>query len=211
MQASSSKPIRFQRSSVIVRSIGFALCLSAVVLLAFLISIDFEIAPLVIGPVVIVNLPLLDVLLFSCVSPLLLLIALFLRPVEKRGSIPWRIGRALASALCTFVAMCTFLYGALFFVVDEPYILEPSSNQGDRVLIVEHHFLLASSGDIYYVPAGSVFAEPESGFICDDAYSPVRADSYSLSWTDRTAYLEIWSDSPADPMVPWSGYLQPNR
>ena len=43
MQASSSKPIRFQRSSVIVRSIGFALCLSAVVLLAFLISIDFEI------------------------------------------------------------------------------------------------------------------------------------------------------------------------
>ncbi|MEE0343921.1 MAG: hypothetical protein UDM08_03925 [Eggerthellaceae bacterium] len=185
--------------------------MSAVVLLAFLISIDFEIAPLVIGPVVIVNLPLLDVLLFSCVSPLLLLIALFLRPVEKRGSIPWRIGRALASALCTFVAMCTFLYGALFFVVDEPYLLEPTSNQGDRVLIVEHHFLLASSGDIYYVPAGSVFAESKGGFSCDDAYSPVRVDSYSLSWTDRTAYLEIWSDSPADPMVPWSGYLQPNR
>lgn len=211
MQASSSKPIRFQRSSVIVRSIGFALCLSAVVLLAFLISIDFEIAPLVIGPVVIVNLPLLDVLLFSCVSPLLLLIALFLRPVEKRGSIPWRIGRALVSAFCTFVAICTFLYGALFFVVDEPYLLEPTSNQGDRVLIVEHHFLLASSGDIYYVPTGSAFAESKGGFSCDDAYSPIRVDSYSLSWTDRTAYLEIWSDSPADPMVPWSGYLQPNR
>lgn len=210
MQASSSKPIRFQRSSVIVRSIGFALCLSAVVLLAFLISIDFEIAPLVIGPVVIVNLPLLDVLLFSCVSPLLLLIALFLRPVEKRGSIPWRIGRALASALCTFVATCTFLCGALVFVVDEPYLLEPASNQGDRVLIVEHHFLLLSSGDIYYVPSGSVFAEPKGSFICDDSYSPVRADSYSLSWTDKTAHLEIWSDSPADPMVPWSGYLQPN-
>lgn len=211
MQTSSSKPIRFQRSSVIVRSIGFALCLGAVVLLAVLIFTDFEITPLVIGPVVIVNLPLLDILLFSCASPLLLLIALFLRPVEKRGSIPWRIGRALVSALCTFVAMCTFLYGALFFIVDEPYLLEPSSNQGDRVLIVEHHFLLASSGDIYYVPAGSVFTESKGSFICDDAYSPVRADSYSLSWTDRTAHLEIWSDSPADPMVPWSGDLQPNR
>lgn len=210
MQASSSKPIRFQRSSVIVRSIGFALCLSAVVLLAFLISIDFKITPLVIGPVVIVNLPLLDALLFSCASPLLLLIALFLRPLEKRGSIPWRIGRALASALCTFVAMCTFLYGALFFVVDEPYLLEPASNQGDQVLIVEHHFFLTSSGDIYYVPAGSIFSEDNGGFTCDDSCSPVNAGSYSLTWSDRTAHLEIWSDSPADPMVPWSEDLQPH-
>lgn len=207
----SSQPKRFQRSSIIVRYTGFVLCLGAVILFAYLVSIDFEITPLVIGPVVIVNLPLLYVLLFSFAAPLLLLIALFLRPVEKRGSIPWRIGRALASALCTFVAMCTFLYGALFFVVDEPYLLEPTSNQGDRVLIVEHHFLLASSGDIYYVPAGSVFAEPEGGFICDDAYSPVRADSYSLSWAERTAHLEIWSNSPADPMSPWSGDLQPNH
>lgn len=207
----SSQPKRFQRSSTIVRYTGFLLCLSAVILFAYLASIDFEITSLVIGPVVIVNLPLLYVLLFSFAAPLLLLIALFLRPVEKRGSIPWRIGRALASAFCTFVAICTFLYGALFFIVDEPYILEPSSNQGDRVLIIEHHFLLASSGDIYYVPAGSVFAEPEGGFICDDAYSPVRAGSYSLSWTDRTAHLEIWSNSPADPMSPWSGDLQPNH
>lgn len=207
----SSQPKRFQRSSTIVRYTGFALCLGAVILLAYLVSIDFEIAPLVIGPVVIVNLPLIYVLLFSFAAPLLLLIALFLRPVEKRGSIPWRIGRALASSLCTFVAICTFLYGALFFIVDEPYILEPSSNQGDRVLIIEHHFLLASSGDIYYVPAGSVFAKSKGGFICDDAYSPVGADSYSLTWTDRTAHLEIWSNSPADPMSPWSGDLQPNH
>ena len=173
-------------------------------------SIDFEINPLVIGPVAIVNLPLLGVLLFSCASPLLLLIALFLRPIEKRGSIPWRIGRALASALCTFVATCTFLCGALVFVVDEPYLLELASNQGDRVLIVEHHFLLLSSGDIYYVPSGSIFPEENGSFTCDDSYSPVNAGSYSLTWSDRTAHLEIWSDSQADPMVPWSGDLQPN-
>lgn len=210
MSDSPAQPKRFKRSSTIVRYTGFILCLGAVILLTYLVSIDFEVNPLVIGPVAIVNLPLLGVLLFSCASPLLLLIALFLRPIEKRGSIPWRIGRALASALCTFVATCTFLCGALVFVVDEPYLLEPASNQGDRVLIVEHHFLLLSSGDIYYVPSGSVFAEPKGSFICDDSYSPVRADSYSLSWTDKTAHLEIWSDSPADPMVPWSGYLQPN-
>lgn len=207
----SSQPKRFQRSSTIVRYTGFALCLGAVILLAYLVSIDFEINPLVIGPIAIVNLPLLVVLLFSCAAPLLLLVALFLRPVEKRGSIPWRIGRALASALCTFVATCTFLCGALVFVIDEPYLLEPSSNQGDRILVVEHHFLLQSSGDVYYVPAGNILAEPEGGFICDDAYSPVRAGSYSLSWTGRTAHLEIWSNSPADPMSPWSGDLQPNH
>lgn len=201
---------RFQRSSTIVRYTGFALCLGATILLTYLVSIDFEINPLVIGPIAIVNLPLLYVLLFSFAAPLLLLIALFLRSVEKRGSIPWRIGRALASALCTFVAACTFLCSALVFVIDGPYLLEPSSNQGDRILVVEHHFLLLSSGDVYYVPAGSIFAEENGGFICDDAYSPINAGSYSLSWTDRTAHLKIWSDSPADPMTPWSGDLQPN-
>ena len=201
---------RFQRSSTIVRYTGFALCLGATILLTYLVSIDFEINPLVIGPIAIVNLPLLYVLLFSFAAPLLLLIALFLRSVEKRGSITWRIGRALASALCTFVAACTFLCSALVFVIDEPYLLEPSSNQGDRILIVEHHFLLLSSGDVYYVPAGSIFAEENGDFICDDAYSPINAGSYSLSWTDRTAHLKIWSDSPADPMTPWSGDLQPN-
>ena len=211
MSDSPAQPKRFQRSSTIVRYTGFILCLGAVILLTYLVSIDFEINPLVVGPIAIVNLPLLYVLLFSFAAPLLLLIALFLRSVEKRGSTPWRIGRALASALCTFVAACTFLCSALVFVIDEPYLLEPSSNQGDRILVVEHHFLLLSSGDVYYVPAGSIFAEENGGFICDDAYSPIRVDSYSLSWTDRTAYLEIWSDSPADPMVPWSGYLQPNR
>lgn len=206
----SSQPKRFQRSSTIVRYTGFLLCLGATILLTYLVSIDFEINPLVIGPIAIVNLPLLYVLLFSFAAPLLLLIALFLRSVEKRGSIPWRIGRALASALCTFVAACTFLCSALVFVIDEPYLLEPSSNQGDRILVVEHHFLLLSSGDVYYVPAGSIFAEENGGFICDDAYSPINAGSYSLSWTDRTAHLKIWSDSPADPMTPWSGDLQPN-
>ena len=206
----SSQPKRFQRSSTIVRYTGFLLCLGATILLTYLVSIDFEINPLVIGPIAIVNLPLLYVLLFSFAAPLLLLIALFLRSVEKRGSIPWRIGRALASALCTFVAACTFFCSALVFVIDEPYLLEPSSNQGDRILVVEHHFLLLSSGDVYYVPAGSIFAEENGGFICDDAYSPINAGSYSLSWTDRTAHLKIWSDSPADPMTPWSGDLQPN-
>ena len=206
----SSQPKRFQRSSTIVRYTGFLLCLGATILLTYLVSIDFEINPLVIGPIAIVNLPLLYVLLFSFAAPLLLLIALFLRSVEKRGSIPWRIGRALASALCTFVAACTFLCSALVFVIDEPYLLEPSSNQGDLILVVEHHFLLLSSGDVYYVPAGSIFAEENGGFICDDAYSPINAGSYSLSWTDRTAHLKIWSDSPADPMTPWSGDLQPN-
>ncbi len=210
MSDSPAQPKRFQRSSTIVRYTGFILCLGAVILLTYLVSIDFEINPLVIGPVAIVNLPLLGILLFSCASPLLLLIALYLRPIEKRGSIPWRIGRALASALCTFVATCTFLCGALVFVVDEPYLLEPASNQGDRVLIVEHHFLLLSSGDIYYVPSGNIFPEENGSFTCDDSYSPVNAGSYSLTWSDRTAHLEIWSDSQADPMVPWSGDLQPN-
>ena len=83
MSDSPAQPKRFQRSSTIVRYTGFILCLGAVILLTYLVSIDFEINPLVIGPVAIVNLPLLGVLLFSCASPLLLLIALFLRPIKK--------------------------------------------------------------------------------------------------------------------------------
>ena len=97
----------------------------------------------------------------------------------------------------------------VFSVIDEPYFAEPAGPYGDRVLVIEHHFLLGSSGDIYYVPAGLPFALKQGSFSCDDAYSPMRAGSYSLSWSDRTAALSVWSDTAADPMVPWNGKVGP--
>lgn len=196
----NSSSICYQRASLIVRSIGFICCILSAGIMIVLLSSDVEIPPLVLGPIVLVNTPLILAIILALCCPILFHIALFLRPIQYRGGILKRIGRALVSAICSTVAIITLLYGALLFIIDEPYLLDPPSMNGDRILIVEHHFLLASSGDVYYVPSGSIVAETDGWFMCDDAYSPVRAHSYSLSWNERVAHLEIWSDSPADPM-----------
>lgn len=35
-----------------------------------------------------------------------------------------------------------------------------------------------------------------------DAYSPVYAGSYRVTWHGRCAHVQVWSDSAVDPMVP---------
>lgn len=207
---SSTIKNRYQQVALLVRLMGFACCLLSAGIAIYLFSNELEVPPLVFGAIVLVNAPLLLAIILALLCPILFLIALFLRPVQYRGGILKRICRAILSAIASTIAIITLACSTLAFVIDEPYLLDPPSTAGDRILIVEHHFLLLSSGTIYYVPAGSITVEENGSFLCDDSYSPVQSQSYSLSWNERTAHLEIWSDSPSDPMNPWIGTLNPS-
>ena len=165
-------------------------------------------APLVLGPLVIADAILSVAIASSLACPVLLIAARVVRPPLQRSAAA-RFARGLVSALCVLAVLAILAPAALLAVADEPYFAEPAGPNGDRVLVIEHHFLLASSGDIYYVPAGLPFAFKQGNFTCDDAYSPMRAGSYSLSWSGRTATLSVWSDTAADPMVPWNGQVGP--
>lgn len=164
--------------------------------------------PLVIGPLVITDVAALVAIAASLVCPVLLIAARVVRPSTQRSTAA-RVARGLVSALCVLAVLAILAPAALLALADEPYFADPAGPYEDRVLVIEHHFLLASSGDIYYVPAGLPFALKQGSFSCDDAYSPMRAGSYSLSWNNRTATLSVWSDTAADPMVPWNGQVGP--
>lgn len=112
------------------------------------------------------------------------------------------VARNLASVIAAFVMVPLVAPALLLAIVEEGYVVGPPSEAGDRIVIVERHFLLLSSGDVYIVPAGALVGEHVGAFTCDDAYSPVYAGSYRVTWHGRCAHVQVWSDSAVDPMVP---------
>ncbi len=191
----------------VLYALALVTCLMGIAAFAAVLA-SVPAVPLVLGPLVIADVAVFVAIAASLACPVLLIAARVVRPDTQRSTAA-RYAHGFVSVLCTLTALAILAPAALFSVIDEPYFAEPAGPYGDRVLVIEHHFLLGSSGDIYYVPAGLPFALKQGSFSCDDAYSPMRAGSYSLSWSDRTAALSVWSDTAADPMVPWNGKVGP--
>lgn len=121
---------------------------------------------------------------------------------SARASRPVEVARNAAGVVAALVMVPLVGLALLLATVDEGYVAGEPSEAGDRVVIVEHHFLLLSSGDVYLVPAGSVTGECIASFSCDDTYSPGYAGSYRVTWNGRSPHVQVWSDSAVDGMVP---------
>lgn len=151
--------------------------------------------PLLIGPLAFADAPQLASLAFGLLCPLLLLMRKMHGNNEKA---PART--RFASVFAVIVSCICILAGAFHLATLDAKIMEPSSPSGDRVVVVERHLLLSSSGTVYFAPFACPFGIPAGTFYCDDAYSPLRANTVSVQWRGRNAAVSVWSDSAADPM-----------
>lgn len=166
-------------------------------------------APLLLGPVVMASAGMTLLVLIALLPWILLGISIALRcsadPAVRcsaRASRPVEVARNAAGVVAALVMVPLVGLALLLATVDEGYVAGEPSEAGDRVVIVEHHFLLLSSGDVYLVPAGSVTGECIASFSCDDTYSPGYAGSYRVTWNGRSPHVQVWSDSAVDGMVP---------
>ena len=165
--------------------------------------------PWVFGPFVVANPGTAALALAASLPWILLAVSVILRcsvapevRCAHRSRRAVEVMRNLVSVIAAFVMVPLVALALLLATIEEGYVVGPPSEAGDRIVIVERHFLLLSSGDVYVVPAGALAGEHVSAFSCDDTYSPVYAGSYRVTWRGRCAHVQVWSDSAVDPMVP---------
>lgn len=84
-------------------------------------------------------------------------------------------------------------------LLDVPYVADPASPAGDRVVVVERNVLLSGNGTVYLVPNGFGFGIEVARYGADDGYSPMGNGTYSLEWDGRVPVFEALG-TPADPV-----------
>lgn len=189
-----------------VRVAGLALCVASVAVEAFAVAIGVSVPFVASLGIVLPNVALFSGLACAAIGLSLLGASRVMHAVgdEAPRRLAARIGRGAATACIVAIAGASSFVGGLLYFMDEPYWAAPTGPFGVRVLVIEHHFLLLSSGDVYYVIPGVPLPVHAGEFSCDDSYSPMRAGTYSLQWVGLSADMSIWSDSSSQGMVPFS-------
>ena len=155
--------------------------------------------PIVIGPVVLDNPPLLAFEALLAIGLACLPVAGIIRLNKRdKGQVP---KRSVLRVFATVTSSClVFLVGAamLFFAFiagsSSPYILPEASPSGARIIVVDRAFLLVGKGDVYYLPPYSIATEHIGYYLTDDGYNPVAHGDYSLRWDGEEPVISI-SDS----------------
>lgn len=125
------------------------------------------------------------------------------RPEEPVEHVPrrWARGRRLAVGLLVVGAGGATTFAWAFDAGSDAVVLSPSSTNGCRVVVQERSFLLAGSGTVLVLAADGLVARQVSRYTTDDGYRPVRAGSFSLTWTGERGHLEVFG-SGFDPVWP---------
>ena len=87
--------------------------------------------------------------------------------------------RWLGNGIAAFAIVAAFATAGLFCLISEPYVADPPSYAGDRVVVVERFEIARYSAD--------------------DGYSPMSNETYTLSWQGRApAFVAL--GTPVDPV-----------
>ncbi len=105
---------------------------------------------------------------------------------SRRWFVRWPVNLAKAGLLVAgwTGAAVAFLMGA---AAGEPYLLDPPSPAGCRVLVVEHAYGAAA----YVLPAGSFRAYPVWSDSGAAGLAPISLGRHALSWLGESADLEL--------------------
>lgn len=113
---------------------------------------------------------------------------------KGRRAVRWVASGLMACALAAVLAASGFRC-----LLDVPYVADPASPAGDRVVVVERNVLLSGNGTVYLVPNGFGFGIEVARYGADDGYSPMGNGTYSLEWDGRVPVFEALG-TPADPV-----------
>lgn len=113
---------------------------------------------------------------------------------KGRRAVRWVANGLMACALAAVLAVSGFRC-----LLDVPYVADPASPAGDRVVVVERNVLLNGNGTVYLVPNGFGFGIEVARYGADDGYSPMGSGTYSLEWDGRVPAFEALG-TPADPV-----------
>ena len=110
-------------------------------------------------------------------------------------------GRVAAVVLLVVTAGVVAGLDWVFGHGSDAVVLEPASAGGCRVVVQEHSLFMSGSGTVFVLPPDDLVARRVSRYTTDDAYRPVAAGSYSLTWTGDHGHLEV-SGTGFDPVWP---------
>ena len=116
------------------------------------------------------------------------------RPVRNRV-VRWLVNGTAALALPISILVAGFEC-----LLAAPYIADPASPAGDRVVVVERNVLLAGYGDVYLVPDGFGVGRKIASYSADDGYSPMGNGTYELEWSGSVPHFTAHG-APADPVA----------
>lgn len=108
--------------------------------------------------------------------------------------------RWVANALMACALVSAFAVSGFRCLLDVPYITDPASPAGDRVVVVERNVLLSGSGAVYLVSNGFGFGREIARYGADDGYSPMSNGAYTLEWRGRQPLFEA-EGTLADPVM----------
>lgn len=116
------------------------------------------------------------------------------RPVRGRA-VRWLVNGTAALALSISIPVADFEC-----LLAAPYIADPVSSAGDRVVVVDRNVLLAGYGDVYLVPGGFGVGRKIASYSADDGYSPMGNGTYALEWRGSEPHFTAHG-TPANPVV----------
>lgn len=116
------------------------------------------------------------------------------RPVRGRV-VRWLVNGTAALALSISILVAGFEC-----LLAAPYIADPASPAGDRVVVVERNVLLAGYGDVYLVPGGFGVGRKIASYSADDGYSSMGNGTYALEWSGSVPHFAAHG-TPANPVA----------
>ena len=114
-----------------------------------------------------------------------------------------RTGRAAAVSLLVAAAGGVAGLAVVFGYGSDAVVLEPASAGGCSVVVEENSLFMSGTGTVYVLPADDLVARRVARYTTDDGYRPVKAGSYSLTWSGEHGHLEV-SGTSVDPVWPGS-------
>lgn len=108
--------------------------------------------------------------------------------------------RWIANGLMACILAAALTISGLQCLLDAPYVADPPSPTGDRIVVVERNVLLSGNGAVYLVPNGFGPGIEIARYGADDGYSPMDNNTYTLEWHGRVPVFKALG-TPADPVV----------
>ena len=111
-----------------------------------------------------------------------------------------RVVRWLVNGTAALALSISILVAGFECLLAAPYIADPASPAGDRVVVVERNVLLAGYGDVYLVPGGFGVGRKVASYSADDGYSPMGNGTYALEWRGSEPHFTAYG-TPANPVM----------
>lgn len=161
-------------------------------------------AVLLVGPLVLAPAGYELSLLFAFASVALAAVSWIVRRFEGDSAMRASTGekrdvRWFANGITIFVLSASVLVAGFECLLTEPYVAEPVSPTGDRVVLVERNVLLAGHGDVFLVPRGFGMGRKIASYSADDGYSPITNGTYTVEWRGSEPCFTAYG-TPANPV-----------